>query len=171
MKTLTRVFRRYSAPIADNARRLLYPQGDAFYTKLVEDGYEPNLLIDVLVDQRLIYLCVPKCASARIKKTLSALLGRHIKSSEQAYDRRQSGLKNPKRVGLTTFYRLATDPRALRFSFVRNPYARLVSLWAHQFRNPWSPVSQPSIPISHGADGLMHLFRRVLMAGFRSAGL
>jgi hypothetical protein len=78
---------------------------------------------------------VPKCASARIEKTLSALLGRHIKSSEQAYDRRQSGLKNPKRVGLTTFYRLATDPRALRFSFVRNPYARLVSLWAHQFRN------------------------------------
>jgi hypothetical protein len=29
----------------------------------------------------------------------------------------------------------APDPSALRFSFVRNPYARLVSLWAHQFRN------------------------------------
>jgi hypothetical protein len=89
----------------------------------------------VLPEQRIVYVCVPKCASARIKKTLSALLGWHIQSSEEAHARQQSGLKNPKGVGISTFWRVATDPSALRFSFVRNPYARLVSLWAHQFRN------------------------------------
>src|SRR4030081_477435 len=100
MKTVTRVFRRYSSPIADNARRLLYPQAHAFYKKLIEDGYHPNLLIDVLPDERIVYVCVPKCASSRIKKTLSVLLGRHIQSPEEVYERKLSGLENPKGVGL-----------------------------------------------------------------------
>jgi hypothetical protein len=135
MKAVTRAFRRYSSPLADKARHMLCPEACAFYTRLVEDGYQPNVLIDVLPDQRLVYVCVPKCASSRIKKTLSSLLGRHIQSSEEAYQRHHSGLENPSRVGLATFWRVANDPSALRFSFVRNPYARLVSLWAHQFRN------------------------------------
>src|ERR1700730_8432915 len=105
MKAATRAFRQYSLPIADKARRFLYPQAHAFYTKLIEDGYQPNVLIDVLPVERIVYVCVPKCASARIKKTLGALSGRHIRSSEEAYERQQSGLKNPKRVGLSTFWR------------------------------------------------------------------
>jgi hypothetical protein len=135
MKPVTRVFRRYSLPVVDKAQRLLCPQAHSLYAKLMDDGYQPNLLIDVLPAERIIYVCVPKCASSRIKKTLSALLGRHMRSSEEAYERYQSGLKNPKRVGLLTFWRVANDTGALRFSFVRNPYARLVSLRAHQFRN------------------------------------
>ena len=135
MNGITRTFRQWSWPIADKAARLLHPRAQAFYTTLIEGGYDPNVLIDVLPDQRIVYICIPKCASARIKKTLSALLGRHVESSEEAYTRQQSGLKNPKAVGASTFWRLATDPAALRFSFVRNPYARLVSLWAHQFRD------------------------------------
>jgi hypothetical protein len=135
MNGITRTFRQWSWPIADKAARLLHPRAQAFYTTLIEGGYDPNVLIDVLPDQRIVYICIPKCASARIKKTLSALLGRHVESSEEAYTRQQSGLKNPKAVGASTFWRVATDPAALRFSFVRNPYARLVSLWAHQFRD------------------------------------
>ena len=135
MNGITRTFRQWSWPIADKAARLLHPRAQAFYTTLIEGGYDPNVLIDVLPDQRIVYVCVPKCASARIKKTLSALLGRYIQSSEEAYTRQQSGLRNPKGVGVSAFWRVATDPGALRFSFVRNPYARLVSLWAHQFRN------------------------------------
>ena len=34
---------------------------------------------------------------------------------------------------VNSFYRLATNPDTLRFSFVRNPYARAVSCWAHKF--------------------------------------
>jgi hypothetical protein len=135
MNGITRTFRQWSWPIADKAARLLHPRAQAFYTTLIEGGYDPNVLIDVLPDQRIVYVCVPKCASARIKKTLSALLGRYIQSSEEAYTRQQSGLRNPKGVGVSAFWRVATDPGTLRFSFVRNPYARLVSLWAHQFRN------------------------------------
>ena len=32
-----------------------------------------------------------------------------------------------------SFFRLATSPDTLRFSFVRNPYARVVSCWAHKY--------------------------------------
>jgi hypothetical protein len=98
MKAVTRAFRHYSSPLADKTRRMLYPEACTFFTRLVEDGYQPNVLIDVLPDQRLVYVCVPKCASSRIKKTLSSLLGRRIQSSEEAYQRHHSGLKSPSRV-------------------------------------------------------------------------
>ena len=103
MKAITRAFRRYSSPLADTAQRIFCPEAHTFYTRLIEEGYQPNVLIDVLPEERVIYVCVPKCASARIKKTLSSLHGRHIRSSEEAYERQHSGLKNPKRVGLSTF--------------------------------------------------------------------
>src|SRR5262249_48184693 len=131
----TKLYRQFSKPIENAARRLLYPQAYAFYTKLFEAGYLPNVLIDVLTGHKIIYVCVPKCASSRIKRTLSGLLGRHIQSSEDAWERRRSGLKSPKCVGMRTFWQLSIAPHTLRFSFVRNPYSRLVSLWAHQFRD------------------------------------
>jgi sulfotransferase famil protein len=176
MRPVTRAFRRYSAPIADTACHLLFPQAHAFYTRLMEDGYQPHVLVDVLSDERIIYVCVPKCASSRIKKTLGALLGRCIRSSEEAYERKQSGLKNPKSVGISTFHRVATDPRTLRFSFVRNPYARLVSLWAHQFQNrplvpglssidtylAWRGTIDPRLP--RGADSRLSFDQFVAFA-------
>jgi Sulfotransferase family len=82
----------------------------------------------------VIYVCVPKCASSCIKTTLSALVGRNLQTPEEAYERRLSGLKAPKHVSLATLWHLATSPSALRFAFVRNPYARLVSCWASKFR-------------------------------------
>jgi len=36
---------------------------------------------------------------------------------------------------LSTLYRTVSDSRTLRFSFVRNPYERLVSAWADKFCN------------------------------------
>jgi len=56
-------------------------------------------------------------------------------SCEQVHLRRYSGLKSPKQVGPSTFHRLVNDRTALRFSFVRNPYDRLVSAWADKFQN------------------------------------
>jgi hypothetical protein len=76
--------------------------------------------------------------------TLSKLIGYSPKSSWEANNRRFSGLMGPKHIGLSNFHRLATDPATLRFAFVRNPYARLVSGWADKFRgkplvagDPW----------------------------------
>jgi hypothetical protein len=121
------------------------PQAYAFYARLMTGGYEPNRHIDVLPDHRLIYICVPKCASSRIKMTLSALIGRSPKSAWEANKRRISGLKGPKHVGLSAFWRVAVDPNALRFSFVRNPYARIVSCWADKFRDTPLIPGRPSI--------------------------
>jgi Sulfotransferase family len=101
---------------------------------MIAAGYNPSAHIDVLPDHRIIYVCVPKSASSRIKMSLGALLGRRLSSSEDANNRRLSGLKAPHHFGLSTFCRLAMDARTLRFSFVRNPYGRLVSCWADKFQ-------------------------------------
>ena len=145
MKPITRLTKPYISAIEEGARRLIVgrldPQAYAFYAWLMVGGFAPNMHIDVLPEQRIIYICVPKNASSRIKMTLSALLGRSLTSEWEANNRKWSGLKSPKQVGLTLFRRIATDQGALRFAFVRNPYARLVSCWINKFRN------KPLIPI------------------------
>jgi hypothetical protein len=106
----------------------------AFYAQLMAKGYQPNALVDVLPEQRVIYVANPKCASSRIKMTLSNLLGRDPWSEQHAHRRAMSGLQGPKHVGPACLHRLAQDPAALRFTFVRNPYARVLSAWADKFR-------------------------------------
>jgi len=107
----------------------------SFYARLCKDGYDPESHIDVVPDHRLIYLCVPKSATTSIKMILSALAGRDATSIRELHKRKYSGLKSPTLVGLSVFHKLATDSRTFRFSFVRNPYARLVSAWADKFRD------------------------------------
>ncbi len=77
--------------------------------------------------------------------TLSSLLGRNLTLEWQAHKRKLSGLKSPKRVGLTVFHRLATAPDVLRFAFVRNPYARLVSCWLNKFCEVPLILTKPSV--------------------------
>ena len=149
MRPITRLTKPIISSIEDEARRLIVgwrdPQAYAFYTRLEAGGFAPNAHIDVLPEQRIIYLCVPKNASSRIKMTLSSLLGRTVKSEWEANKRKLSGLKSPKRVGLSKFHRLATDRETLRFAFVRNPYARLVSCWLSKFRDVPLIPSNPSV--------------------------
>lgn len=149
MRPITHLTKPIISSIEDGARRLAVgwrdPQAYAFYTRLVAGGFAPNAHIDVLPDQRIIYVCVPKNASSRIKMTLSSLLGRTVKSEWEANKRKLSGLKSPKRVGLSVFHRLATDPQTLRFAFVRNPYARLVSCWLTKFRDVPLIPTNPSV--------------------------
>jgi Sulfotransferase family len=111
----------------------------AFYKNLVDNGYAPDTHIDVLPRHGIIYLCIPKCASTTIRMTLSGLAGR-APAPDEIHKRRCSGLSSPRSTGLARFHRLALSPASLRFSFVRNPYARLVSAWANKFR------SKPLVP-------------------------
>jgi Sulfotransferase family len=168
MGPATRLYRPYLSAMEETLRRVTVgirdPRAQAFYARLIAHGYEPNRHIDVLPDHRLIYVCVPKCASSRIKMTLSTLIGRSPQSPWEAHNRKRSGLKGPKHVGLSTFWRIAVDPSALRFSFVRNPYDRIVSCWADKFRDKPLIPGQPSIDpylawrqkndgsLPHGAD-------------------
>jgi hypothetical protein len=145
MTPATRLLRRVLSPIGDTGRRILHPQAQVFYDRLIEGGYAPNAHIDVLPAYQVIYVCVPKCASSSIKSTLSTLIGRNLQTPEEAYERRLSGLKAPRQVSLATLWHLATSPSALRFAFVRNPYARLVSCWASKFRDQPLVPGQPLI--------------------------
>lgn len=121
--------------ITNRYERFINSEASGFYNNLTRGGFDPDSLIDVLPQHRLIYVCVPKCASTTIKMTLSRLGGRCLLSSKELHKRRYSGLHSPIRTGLAAFHRLATNPGTLRFSFVRNPYARLVSAWADKFQD------------------------------------
>ena len=122
-------------------------EASSFYASLVGGGFAANSHIDALPRHHLLYVVVPKCASTTIKMVLSSLAKRKPASAAQLHMRRYSGLKSPKLVGISAFYRFATDPATLRFSFVRNPYARLVSAWADKFLNKSFPAILSSIII------------------------
>ncbi len=109
------------------------PDAVDFYSEINTNGYAPNAHVDALPDHKLIYVSVPKSASTSIKMTLSRLIGRHP-SPDQVHQRRYSGLPSPFEIGPAKFLRLVTDPAALRFTFVRNPYHRLLSAWADKFQ-------------------------------------
>jgi Sulfotransferase family len=126
-----------------------------FYSALVSRGYDPEAHIDVLPQARLIYVCVPKCASTTIKMVLSAVAGGNAKSFERIHKRRYSGLKSPSQVGLSALYRTVSDSRTLRFSFVRNPYERLVSAWADKFRD------RPLVPGDSFIDKYLRFRRQI----------
>jgi hypothetical protein len=123
----------------------LDPQANVFYASLVENGYNQVAQIDVLPQHRILYLCIPKCASTTIRMALSAMIRQAPASSEQVHLRRYSGLKSPKQVGHSTFHRLVHDQATLRFSFVRNPYDRLVSAWADKFQSKPLVAGDPII--------------------------
>jgi hypothetical protein len=120
--------------------RIFNPQATKFYTDLIAKGFHQVSYIDVLPRQRILYLAIPKCASTTIRMALSAMIGEVPSCAEQVHLRRHSALKSPKQVGPAAFHRLVKDERALRFSFVRNPYDRLVSAWADKFQGrPLAP--------------------------------
>jgi Sulfotransferase family len=98
-------------------------------------GFDPDAHIDVLPQYNLIYVSVPKCASTTIKAALAALNRKQSPSLGDLHTRRRTGILSPSKVGLSTFYRIATSSDSLRFAFVRNPYTRLVSAWADKFIN------------------------------------
>jgi hypothetical protein len=106
----------------------------SFFRELRDGGFDPNTYVDVLPRHRLIYVCVPKSASSTIRSVLSSLESGAPPPPDLLFKRRCSGLKSPTQVGISSFHRLAKSAATLRFSFVRNPYARLVSAWADKFQ-------------------------------------
>jgi len=116
------------------ALRWRNPEAYRFFAELMERGYHPDGHIDVVPEYRLIYIGNPKVASSTIKKSLSSLTDRAPGSLDDLHRRGRSGLLSPIETGIEAFFRLATAPDTLRFSFVRNPYDRLISCWADKFQ-------------------------------------
>lgn len=118
------------AEIAGFMHRLRY-----FFNTIREHHFDAETSIDVLPQHRLIYLCVPKAASTTIRSILSSLeVGTPPGPLELLYNRRCSGIRSPRLTGFSVFHRLANSAEALRFTFVRNPYARLLSAWSDRFQ-------------------------------------
>jgi hypothetical protein len=108
------------------------PAAAEFCRKVEAETYRMDF-IRVLPEHDLIYLIVPKVANTSIRTTLAAIDGRP--SRRLLSDRGGFRARTPRNMTARSFYRLATSPTALRFSFVRNPYAKLVSLWAAHIRD------------------------------------
>ena len=111
----------------------LNPTAVEFYDNLVSGGDEPNLLLNVLPKHGVIYIAVPKAASTRIRRTLARIDGRISRSLKPSRRSKYRGPYGPRNITIGSLLRLATSPHTLRFSFVRNPYARVVSCWADKF--------------------------------------
>ena len=109
------------------------PVAAEFYENLASNGYEADALVNVLPDHKLIYIAVPKAASTRIRKTLARVEGKFFLTLKSSRRSKYRGPRGPRNTTIDLFFHLATSPETLRFSFVRNPYARAVSCWADKF--------------------------------------
>jgi hypothetical protein len=81
----------------------------------------------------MIYISVSKAASTRIKAIMSEIAGRpsRVMNKNRGKFRSTADLRN---TGFFAFHQMAVGGDTLRFSFVRNPYDRLVSCWANKFQ-------------------------------------
>jgi hypothetical protein len=122
----------------------LDPAAIAFYERLQAGGYEPDRLLKALPAHKLIYVIVPKAASTRIRTTLVRVAGKYARSPRPCRWL-HFGTRSPRSMTPSSFFRLATSPQTLRFSFVRNPYARSVSCWAEKFRERQLAGADPTL--------------------------
>lgn len=117
-----------------------HPEALAFYKKVMTTAYRPDDLLDVVPQLKILYLAMPKAASSRIRSNLASMIGRDTVTgwrSDQnwrVHNRKANALRAP-RHSILKFHAMATNPDALRFTFVRNPYTRLLSCWADQYRD------------------------------------
>lgn len=109
------------------------PAAAAFCSNLMAKAYHPQELLKILPQHKLIYLSVPKSASTRIRRTMAKVDGRFTRSLKSDRRSKYRGPCGPRNMTAGAFFRLAIDAETLRFSFVRNPYARAVSCWSDKF--------------------------------------
>jgi hypothetical protein len=105
----------------------LGPPAAEFYRWLQSGSYFPDLLINVVPTHKILYLLVPKAASIRIRLTLASVVNRRMRSLNRGRRCKYRGPYGPRSMTVGSFFRLPTSSETLRFSFVRNPYARAVS--------------------------------------------
>lgn len=92
-----------------------------------------NYLVNFSQRWRYLYLETPKVACSSIKRMLQRLeLAPHGEVPEDMHDRDQSPLMAPY-DSLPGFLAAQHDPRYVRFSFVRNPFTRMLSCYLEKF--------------------------------------
>lgn len=109
------------------------PANIEFCRKMMSGGFERDKRILALPRCKLPYVATPKAASTQIRKTLARVEGRFSRSLRPSKRSNYRGSYGPRKMTIGSFHQPATDPATLRFSFVRNPYARIVSCRADKF--------------------------------------
>jgi Sulfotransferase family len=132
LKPIEIVFKQIPWIFSHAFARVFHPEAVQFYKRL-SDGAEPDQFLKVLPNHKTIYLSIPKAASTRIRQTLARVEGRFSRSLKATKRTRYRGPYSPRNISVGSFFKLASDPDTLRFSFVRNPYIRAVSCWANKF--------------------------------------
>jgi len=112
---------------------LIDPTAAGFCRELMSGGHQPENHIKLLPKHGLLYVAVPKAASTRIRMTLARIEGRFSRSLRSSKRCNYRGPYGPRNMTMISFYDMVASPATLRFSFVRNPYARMVSSWADKF--------------------------------------
>ena len=139
--------RRLRACVVNSRECRLNSPAAKFFNAVREHHFDAETYIDVLPQHCLIYLWVPKAASTTIRSVLSSLeVGTPPGPPLDVLNsRRCSGIRSPRQAGFSVFHRLAKSAEALRFTFVRNPYARLLSAWSDRFQGRPLIEGHPSI--------------------------
>jgi hypothetical protein len=131
---------------------LLNPEASSFWREIENSALWPHHLIRVAPEQKAIYVMVPKVASTRIRDTLGQVIGKRSRRLKPKYYGRIREAPGPRAIGAAKFFALVKDPQTFRFSFVRNPYSRLVGVWANGLKD---------CPLVPGLSGAVDRYLRV----------
>jgi hypothetical protein len=100
------------------------------YNQLRSAVHNPDYHINVLPARKVIYFDIPKAACTTIKVLLSeALHGPFGHEPLCVHNRKMSRIPRIREVSIRRFFRMVDDPETLIFTFVRNPYERIVSCY------------------------------------------
>ena len=106
-----------------------HPQAARRYLALRAETRAPDYRFKILRHDKVVYIETPKAACS----TIEAQLASHAKRNAGYPER---GLSSIREIGVPAFFDLIDDPATFVFTFVRNPYTRLISAYRDKFRHP-----------------------------------
>ncbi len=96
---------------------------------------ETRVFLDIIPQKGLVYIPIPKAATSKIKRLLDEIDGnRRVFLNRNTKDR----FGNPptmRELNPVAANKALHAKSSLRFTFVRNPYARLASAWVDKFKD------------------------------------
>lgn len=133
MPSIKTIAKRSFASLTEQAHARADPTGAGRLHRLRQSVHGADYHVHVLPPTKTIYIEVSKAACTSIKLLLSeSLHGPFALDALDIHKRAQSRIPTISDVGARRFFALVDDPDTLIFTFVRNPYARIVSCYRNK---------------------------------------